>query len=91
MSTVGDNIPHLDLGLRLASEETRANLVFKNMQLSVPRSPEHPQCTLQPEYVEDMVSQPLRPTAMPSFILHHFDFRIDHYRNLASYHHHLRI
>ncbi len=41
--------------------------------------------------VEDMVSQPLGPTAMPSFILHYFDFRIDHYRFLASYHHHLRI
>ncbi len=41
--------------------------------------------------VEDMVSQPLGPTAMPSFILHYFDFRIDHYHFLASYHHHIRI
>ncbi len=28
---------------------------------------------------------------MPSFILHYFDFRIDHNGFLASYHHHLRI
>ncbi len=41
--------------------------------------------------VEDMVSQSLGPTAMPSFILHYFDFRIDHYRVFASYHDHLRI
>ncbi len=44
-----------------------------------------------PFSVEDMVSQPLGPMAMPSFILHYFDFRIDHYRFLALYHHHLRI
>ncbi len=41
--------------------------------------------------VEDMVLQPLGPTAMPSFILHYFDFRIDHYHFLASYPHHLCI
>ncbi len=38
-----------------------------------------------------MVSQPLGLTAMSSFVLHYFDFHIDHNRFLASYHHHLRI
>ncbi|KAK0434690.1 hypothetical protein EV421DRAFT_1989333 [Armillaria borealis] len=44
--------------------------------------------TLEPIIVEDCGFTATGPTAMPSFVLPYFGFRTDHYRFLASYHHH---